>query len=995
MNKIFYKVFLLVLMSYIAGMAQTGRISGKVIDKQTGEPLIGANVIIVGSSFGAATNINGEYTINNVFAGNYTVKASFIGYQDVTVQSVVVNAGLTTRLNFELSSKEIATQEIVIVSQRPLIEKTATNAIRIVDFEQIEKIPTRDLNTIIALQPGVVQQNGLIFIRGSRPDETGYLVEGIDVKDVLNRRGGSIVTVIPDAVQELSVQAGGYTAEFGNANAGIVSSDFKTGTSQYKFSLRAETDNFGNYPGKKFLGTYSYGYSDLVLTASGPVVTDRLKFFLSLENAFQRDNPRFFEGNPRAFSDGALFDTTKVYDTGFFGGSTSEYQILKWNPANIPGNFSNRYTANGTLLFDNTPLLLRLATVFSWSRNSQQQNDIRSIFNVSRIPQTDQSNVLINLKGTYVLSQKSFFEASVAFYDFRSKTYDPNLKDEFLLYSDSLAASRFGWVYSNYTTPPPPYDFYGFPFDRPGSDRLTFYSKDHNRYINLNAAYTGQVGIHALKFGGSYQTWTIRRWRHTNPSNFLTTVRNNPDLARDSLASLIGTTLFQDFDNYGFDVFGNETDEEGLFAPKKPVFASFYFVDRIEVNDLILNAGLRYDYFNMDSWAWTNPQLPIIDRETHLIPDSAITKSNAQDYISPRLGFAFPITDRTVFHLQYGKFVQSPTLDFAYRGVYQATRQLQGANLFVNPVAYNPGPIRTTQYEIGFSHQFTDFAAFDITAFYKDIKGQLQYATISTLPGALRSKYAVFQNQDFATTKGIEFSLRIRRVERVSANLYYTFSNSLGTNSLSNSGLGSTEVNGNVPTVLTPLDYNQNHRGSILIDYRFDEGDGGPILENSGVNLLFTFNSGHPYTLAQWTGLGQASAWTGGLTPIGSGDTRGRRPVGPINSSKTPWVYNIDVRIDKTVKIFNAKFNFYVYVQNLLNTKNVLNVYDKTGNAYNDGFLDSPDGQQIITGARYTERFADLYRALNYDNRQAAFNVYGYDLFGAPRQLRIGVLVNY
>lgn len=432
-----------------------------------------------------------------------------------------------------------------------------------------------------------------------------------------------------------------------------------------------------------------------------------------------------------------------------------------------------------------------------------------------------------------------------------------------------------------------------------------------------------------------------------------------------------------------------------MFAPKKPVFASFYIVDRIEVNDLILNAGLRYDYFDMDSWSWTNPQLPIIDRETHLIPDSAITKSKAQDFISPRLGFAFPITDKTVFHLQYGKFVQSPTLDFAYRGVYQATRQLQGANLFVNPIAYNPGPIRTTQYEIGFSHQFTDFAAFDITAFYKDIKGQLQYATINTLPGALRSKYAVFQNQDFATTKGIEFSLRIRRVERISANLYYTFSNSLGTNSLSNSGLGSIEVNGNVPTVLTPLDYNQNHRGSILIDYRFDEGDGGPILENSGVNLLFTFNSGHPYTLAQWTGLGQASAWTGGLTPIGSGDTRGRRPVGPINSSKTPWVYNIDVRIDKTITFFKTKFNFYVYVQNLLNTKNVLNVYDKTGNAYNDGLLDSPDGQQIIAGARYTERFADLYRALNYNNRQAAFNVYGYDLFGAPRQLRFGVMINY
>lgn len=997
MLKNFYKVLLFIFLSHLLVTAQTGRISGKVVDKQTGEPLIGANVIVLGTSLGAATNVNGEYIINNVYAGTYSVRASFIGYQDVTVQNIVVNAGLTTRLNFELSSKEIATQEIVIISKRPLIEKTATNAIRIVDFESLEKIPTRDLNSIVALQPGVVQQNGLIFIRGSRPDETGYLVEGTDVKNVLNRRGGSLVSVIPDAIQELTVQAGGYTAEFGNANAGIVSSEFKTGSSRYQYSMRVETDNFGNYPGKTFLGTYSYGYSDLVLTASGPVPTlsDKLKFFVSVENAFQRDQPKFFSGNPERYSDGALWDTTKVYDSGFYGGSKDEYQILKWGPANIPGNFSNRYTTNGTLLFDNNPLLLRLATAFTWSRNTPQLNDIRSIFNVARIPYTDQSNLLLNLKGTYLLSQKSFLEASVSYYDFRSKTYDPNFKDDFLLYSDSLAASRFGWKYSNYTTPPPPYDFYGFPFDRPGSDRLVFYSKDHNNYISANVAYTNQLGVHALKLGGSYQTWTIRRWRHTNPSNFLTTVRNNPDQARDSLAALIGASLYQDFDNYGYDVFGNETNESGLFAPKKPVFASMYLVDRIEVNDLIVNAGLRYDYFDMDSWAWTNPQLPVIDRQTHLIPDSAITKSKAVDFVSPRLGFAFPVTDRTVFHLQYGKFIQSPTLDFAYRGVYQATRQLQGANLFVNPIAYNPGPIRTTQYEVGFSHQFNDYAALDITAFYKDIKGQLQYAVVNTLPGAPRAKYAVFANQDFATTKGVELSLRLRRINRISATVYYTFSNSLGTNSLSNSGLGSTEVNGNVPTVLTPLDYNQTHRGSIIFDYRFDKDDGGPILERSGINILFTFNSGHPYTLAQWTGLGQASAWTGGLTPIGSGDTRGRRPVGPINSATTPWNYNFDLRIDKTVTIARVDFNFYVYVQNVFNTKNVINVYDKTGNAYNDGFLDTPDGRQIISGSRYTERFADLYRALNYENRMAAFNVYGYDLFGQPRQLRVGVLVNY
>ena len=327
----------------------------------------------------------------------------------------------------------------------------------------------------------------------------------------------------------------------------------------------------------------------------------------------------------------------------------------------------------------------------------------------------------------------------------------------------------------------------------------------------------------------------------------------------DSLKSLIGNTLYRDYDNYGFDVLGNETDAEP-FDPKHPVFASGYLEDRIEVNDLIINAGFRYDFIDMDSWAWTNPKLPSINNQTHTIPDSSLKEGTTFNYISPRLGFSFPVTDRTVFHLQYGKFVQSPSLDVAYRGVYQAAQIITATNLFFNPIAYNPEPIRTTQYEIGFSQQITDFAAFDLTAFYKDIKGQLQYTTILTSPGAARSNYQAFINQDFATTKGLEFSLKLRRIERIRAEVNYTYSDASGTNSFSGSGVGSVQVNAEVPTVLLPLTYNQAHRGSIFLDYRFGEDDGGPILQQLGINFLFTFNSGHPFTLAQFTGLGQSQA---------------------------------------------------------------------------------------------------------------------------------------
>jgi hypothetical protein len=987
-----YKILLLILFASSFAFSQSGRISGKVIDHQTGEPLIGANLIVVGTSLGAASDVNGEYLITNLAAGQYSVKASYIGYNDVTVSNVLVTSGLTTRLNFELQPAGITTGEVVIVSQRPLIEKTSTNAIRRFGPEDMENLGLRSLNAIVQIQPGIVTQDGKTYVRGSRPDETGYTVEGADVKNVLSRTGGSLVTVTPDALQEVLIQAGGYTAEYGNANAGIISSEFRTGTSQYKFTLRAETDNFGNYPGDEFLGTYSYGHSDYVFTASGPVFTDKLKVFISAENAFNRDTPKFFDSNPVAFSDGALLDTTKVYDTGFNGGSKSDYQYLVWDAANILGNSRNRYTMNGTVLFDNNPLLIRLAGAFTWQRNTAT-NGIFNLFNTDRLNKGDFSSLLLNLKGTYLLGANSFVEGNVGYYDGRSKTYDPIFKDNYLLYSDSLAASQFGWTQPGYSSSSVAYDFYGFPFNRPGTN-LSAFSKTHNDYITASLSFTGQVGKHALKLGGSFQRYTIRTYRLGGSDNFLSQVRTNPDLARNSLSELLLDNLYTSMTNYGYDVFGNETDESGVFAPKHPLLASGYLQDRFEINDLVINAGLRYDHIDMDSWKWEDPYFPTFDLSNHT--PTSVEKGNVYDYISPRLGFAFPVTDRTVFHLQFGKFVQAPALDQVYIAPTQITRQFLGANLFGNAAsATNPEPIRTTQYEIGFSQQISDFASIDITAFYKDIKGQLQYAVVNTAPGAIRNKYNVMTNQDFATNKGLEFAFMMRRIERVSAAINYTYSSAEGTNSASGSAIGSIETNGNTPTVLIPLDYNQTHRGSVILDYRFDKGDGGPILEQLGLNAVFTFNSGHPFTYSTWQGIGQNEIWTAGLTPIATGDTRGRRPYGPINSSTTPWVYNIDINISKTVNIYKLDLSFYVRIQNLLNTKNSINVYDKTGNATDDGFLSTTDAAGLIAQPRFTERYADLYRAITLNNRAGAYNTYGFDVWGPPRQLIAGVALNF
>jgi CarboxypepD_reg-like domain/TonB-dependent Receptor Plug Domain len=993
----FLSTTILTLLLAMVTLAQTGKISGTIVDRETNQPLIGANVLVVGTSLGAATDVNGNYNIFNIPPGSYTLKASYLGYQDVIIDNVLVNSGLTTQKDFKLPTKSLETQTVVIVSERPLIQKSATNAVRIVNAEDLETLPVRSMNDVLALQAGVSTLNGVVYMRGSRADETGYTIEGAMTKNIISNNGGNVVSVIPDAVAELQVQAGGFSAEYGNANGGIVSQEFKTGTDQYHASVRVETDNFGNYPGDKFLGTYSYGYSDLTATISGPILSDKVKIFLAGENRFNRDsNPMFFSGNPTAYGDGALFDTTVVHPSALGAGNENNSYILTWPAGNILGDMQNQYTLNGTLTLDMKPLLLRLSGSYNNNIQRNNGNNIINYFDLNRLGYYKSSSAFLNLKGTYLLANNSFIEANINYTDNRGKSYDQLWGDNYLSYGDSLANAHAGYPQFQNLTSGPNTDFvYGFPFTPYGAP-ISGYAFNKWTSWGGSLAYTSQIGNHELKAGGEIHTWTIRNYGVGGSGGIYRGALNNPDLARNAAAwnLYLQSSLYTDFTGvYGYDFYGNEVNS-GPFAPHNPVFGGAYLEDKFEVSDLVIDFGLRYDYINMDTWNLKNPADPTVDLNTKLIPDSAIVPGTKFSYVSPHLGFSFPVTDRTVFHFQYGKYVQAPALTQAYSSPLSLTFQMIGGFAFTNPTAYNPAPIRTTNYEVGFTQQFTDFAAFDATAFYKEINGQLQYAWQYTVSGSVIQKYAVLQNQDYTISKGLEFTLTLRRINRIRAQMIYTYSNAEGTNSYPNSAFGSVQSGGITPTVISPLDYSFTHKGTFNLDYRWGKDDGGPILQQLGVDLLFTFNSGHPFTQIYWTGLAQNSPWTGGL----STDTRADRPSGPINGSTTPWQYNLDLRIDKTVSIFDKlDVNFYVYVQNLLNTQNVVNVYPVTGNAYNDGFLQTPDAVNLLVpgNSTYGPRFGDLYNALNLTNREAQINQFGYDVFGVPRQLRAGLMVNF
>ncbi len=403
-------------------LAQTGKIKGNVTDLTTGEPLIGANVLVVGTSLGASTDVKGEYTISNLQAGVYEVKSSYIGYQAITLTNVRVSADLTTSINFQLPNEGISVGEVVVVSERPLINPSNTNAIRTTSSDIIEALPVRDFNNIISLTPGVVQQNNNIYIRGGRVDEVGYYLEGTNITNPVV--GGRGVTIIQDGVEEIQVQAGGYTAEYGGANAGIVRTQLKTGTPDLKFSIAYVTDNLtfkskdNRFDGEKTLGAYQYGYNEFTGTISGPLFSDKVKFFGLINSSWRLDaNPLPFPGiNLGVITDQqSTTPETNSIDLTYPAGPTYGAQ-------------NQAYTGTGTLTFDFNPLIFRVTGSYTDSKGGNGGGgSISQLVNLGRISIFESTNSSFTAKMTHILSPTTYYEISGGYtYNF-TENMDPLL----------------------------------------------------------------------------------------------------------------------------------------------------------------------------------------------------------------------------------------------------------------------------------------------------------------------------------------------------------------------------------------------------------------------------------------------------------------------------------------------------------------------------------------------------------------------------------------
>ncbi|GBD94637.1 TonB dependent receptor [bacterium BMS3Abin05] len=952
----------------------TGKITGYVTDKGTGQPLPGVNVIVKGTLMGAATDSKGFYIIMNIPVGTYTVKANFIGYTTVDKSNIRVHPDLTTEVDFQMSSTVLMGKTISIVAERPIINKNITSSIQILQASDLRNIPMRGVQSVLNLSSAVVQVGGNFHVRGGRSEENVTYVDGV-MTTLL--RGGTLngLTVISNAIEESDFHAGGFNAEYGFANSGILVTTLKSGGSQYHFSLEGISDElFKNRQGTT-LGTRSWGYNTYTVTAGGPIPGisgKKLRFFVAGERDYNHGRARFWQG--------IQLDTVL---TSF--GKAFPLKV-NYGPGPYPGYFNNTWDINGNITYTpSSAFRIRMGGTYhaGKDRNGGHWNDI---VNYYKNQLNKRWNASAYLKFTHQLSPRMFYVLNLNYFYYNHEFGDPDLWSDIAKYGDPKYDTGLRDWGLNYN-----YSLFGLLNPELPGQVTSRYGKTAQVNMGPKFDLIWQFNdYNELKAGFQYDYYLIRRYvvnaapislglhrRAINPDNHNT----DYDIFRNN------------YGYYGYDIWGRPINKNGRYkvtdnvgkietvnghdAPRHPVRSAVYIQDKIELKDLILNAGLRLDHFESGVESWKDPAR-LVFNNANLLADKSFGPQKVYNILSPRLGWSFPVTDMTVFHAQFGRFVQMPRVDDMYDGHTYVARFLQGGNARTMP---NPNlrPMRTVQYEVGLQQQIGMNTSLKVTVFYKDIKDFVQIRVFFPQPGYGYASFFQYQNVDFGTTKGVHIGINLRRTRHFRATVDYTYSKAMGTGSSSGShfDIAWQDQKLRFPTVIMPLTFNQDNVANIDVDFRLKKNEGPTIFgmkpfENFGINVYYTMHSGSRYTKIE-------------PGPRGLFPQNGPAPLESLNASVMPWYHRVDMKIDRLIRYGRFNFRPYLWVYNVFNRKNVIGVFDQTGAPHDNGWFLTSDGKAWLK----IHGKDGAYIARQDLSGGGARNL------GTPRILRFGMLISF
>ncbi len=822
----FVLLFAFLTLFTVLHAATTGKISGLVQDSETGDPMIGVNVIIAGTSLGAATDMEGYFTILNIPPGKYELVATSIGYKTFRLQDVRVSVDHTTRVDINMESSVIEGDEVVVVAQKELIKKGRTSSESSISEDELESMPVESFSGLLATQAGVTEgSDGSLHVRGGRSSEVTYMVDGIPVSSDL---GLSLST---NVISELTLVSGTFNAEYGKAMSGIVNIATKEGSKNFQTRATVQLGDMLTWKDRYEKGAdfNPLTFQRYDLDVSGPIS------FLPGGSFFVTGTFR----NNLGWLYGIREHTT--WDQGIIGNNRAVISMTG-DSAYVPMNTSDSKKIMGKMAFkpfSKTKLVYQFIGDFgNW------QNYVHAWkYAPDGRYQYHSNDVMHGFHLTHTISDKTYFNVKYSYKSGHSEQYvnkiempytiDEDINDNGVIdiipgldVSEDLNGNgvldsdlEVDWEFINeygafipndtwytleleeedtlinvpyYVNPTGRTDLPSYHFNY-GGQRMGYYiSEDKSHTVKFD--FISQINrSHQIRSGIEFNAYI----RHRNSSVLQMSEQE------ESVPPFIQNDRVSNHDYY----------------THYPYDFAAYVQDKIEIEDIIIQAGIRYDYFNANTFT--------VDPLT-----SDTSDVSPKHQVSPRLGVSFPITDQGFIHFSYGHFFQIPQFHYLYTN--PLLKRGASVSRFGNP---DIEPQKTVMYELGLQQQLSSSTAIDLTIFYRDIINWLstEYNFVDNA-----YKYTRYITEDYGNVRGITFSLTQRAGQMLSFNADYTYQIAEGNASSPDAKYYDALNNVESETKVVPLDWDVRHsiNGNLTII---------PV-KDLRVGIISRFSTGKPYT---------------------------------------------------------------------------------------------------------------------------------------------------
>jgi outer membrane receptor protein involved in Fe transport len=692
----------------------TGKIAGRLVDKTTGDPLAGANVIVLATPLGAAADANGNYFIINIPPGTYTVQASMMGYTTIRMQNVRVSVNSTATLKFEMDRTALQGEAVVVTASAISYKKDQTSSVRNVSAEQMARLPVENVDQVVNMQAGVVRGH----FRGGRDTEVAYMVDGMSVVNSFNGGSSQSVSVEKEVVEDLEVIKGTFDAEYGKAMSGIVNAVIKDGADTWHGFASGGYSNFITSHNDIFIGLGKGDWlernlsQDYKVQLEGPIFKNSLNILVNgrfQENRGPYNGIRRFE--PRDYSE---YPTNNPYRWHIEHTGDNAYVAMDRSRLS---SLLGKLTFKGGSRF-------KLSALLSLNDNQGQGYDHYYKYNPDGVGHWYGRTYFGSLDINHMISRSLFYDLKVSHNDEVSQSY----KYENPIDSRYLSPHYAGDGATGFATGGTA---------GPGKSKDTFLKTDVKFDIYWQATRS-----HGLKAGFLGTAHSVDRTR--------VDVRNKYDglpladqMAWDPMTGKI------DFPYYVLEVVPITRNTINVYKVH-PYEYSAYLQDKMEFDEMVIKLGLRYDYFNVNFHYPSDLRNPSNQLS---LPDSmmsAYPMAKPQVQLSPRLGLSYRLSDQAVLRFSYGHFFQMPRMYAMYENNIFRVLTGQYETTMGNPMLKAE---KTVQYEIGLWQQLMPGMGLEVSLYYKDIYNLLSTKVVTTYN---QIHYGLYTNKDYGNTRGIE-----------------------------------------------------------------------------------------------------------------------------------------------------------------------------------------------------------------------------------------------